>query len=117
MSFSLGYKGVIQDYKANKGRWLLIAFAILTLADVLVCVLAFDEPVVPVCLLVLLECVMASKLLGTEIWIHGIVVVIQLIVGILADRTALTILLLVIYLLAVGTLMLKRIGDKKDGKR
>ena len=81
-------------------------FVPVALAVILVATLGMQEFVVPVCVLVIIETLMAVLLKKSEIWIHGVVVMIQLATGFLIQRLPLTALCTVIYVAATVALML-----------
>ena len=90
---------------AKKHRLVLsiIFFCVVMLTLILVAVLGWGEFVVPVCVLMILEVVMAVLLHHTEIWIHGVLVAMHIIVGILIARLPLTILCIIAYIAATLT--------------
>ncbi len=98
---------------AKKYRMILagVFFIAITLAMILVAVLVRNEFVVPVCALVIVEVLMAVLLYRTELWIHGVLLLAQLVVGECIDRLPMTCICVVVYLAALATL---HFGFKKE---
>lgn len=102
---------VIEWAKINRLVMAGIFFILITLAVILVAILVRNEFVVPVCVLVILEVLMAVLLYRTELWIHGILLLAQLVVGEFIDRLPLTLLCIVVYIAAIASL---HFGIKKE---
>ena len=100
---------------ARKHRLVLsiIFFCAVILTLILIAILGWGEFVVPVCVLMLLEVVMAVLLHHTEIWIHGVLLVLHIVVGILIGRVPLTILCIIAYIAATLT---QRMAFKDEAK-
>ena len=84
----------------------LIIFAILAAAMILVSYFALGIPLVPVCTLVILEAVLCVCLNRIPIWIHGLVVAVQIAAGFFLERGQLMICMAVVYVAAVVFLYL-----------
>lgn len=95
---------ILEWIKKNKALDALILFAILELAVILVGILAMKEPVVPVCLIVIGAAGIAALMHNVELWIHGVVVLVELISGILISRIPLMVLCIVVYIVTIVTL-------------
>ena len=72
-------------------------------------IIALHMPVVPVCLIVLLETGIACCLHDVPIWLHAIAVIVQIIAGVLTGATVFMVLCVVEYL--VGILCLRYVRD------
>ena len=96
---------MIDKIKQYSGIIALSIFALIALAVILVATLGMQEFVVPVCVLVIIEVLMAALLRNSEIWKHGVVVIVQLAAGFFMDRFPLTALCVVIYVAATVALM------------
>ena len=72
-------------------------------------IVALHMPVVPVCLIVLLETGIACCLHDVPIWLHAIAVIVQIIAGVLTGATVFMVLCVVEYL--VGILCLRYVRD------
>jgi hypothetical protein len=105
-------KLVADFFKKNITMDILVVFAIFVLALILVGALGLKEPVVPVCLALILEVGIAVMLHNAEVWVHGAAVVVQLVAGVLIARTGMMILCIVLYVLAIAALQLL----EKNGK-
>lgn len=95
---------ILEWIKTNKALDALILFAIFELAVILVGILAMKEPVVPVCLIVIGAAGIAALMHNVELWIHGVVVLVELISGILISRIPLMVLCIVVYIVTIVTL-------------
>jgi lipopolysaccharide/colanic/teichoic acid biosynthesis glycosyltransferase len=111
-SFAQVLKPVADFFKKNITMDILVVFAIFVLALILVGALGLKEPVVPVCLALILEVGIAVMLHNAEVWVHGAAVVVQLIAGVLIARAGMMILCIVLYVLAIAALQLL----EKNGK-
>lgn len=69
--------------KENKQHITLFGLIIAALAVILIGILVWKLPVVPVCIFVLLEAVLAVCLQNLPVWMHGAILIAQLIVGLL----------------------------------
>ena len=100
---------------ARKHRLVLsiIFFCAVILTLILIAILGWGEFVVPVCVLMLLEVVMAVLLHHTEIWIHGVLLALHIVVGIIIGRVPLTILCIIAYIAATLT---QRMAFKDEAK-
>ena len=59
---------------------------VVALAAILVSILALKIPVVPVCLIIVLEAGIAVCLHDVPIWLHGLVVLVQIIAGAICGK-------------------------------
>ena len=91
----------VSFYEDNKQYLILFAVIIVMLAVILASILALKVPVVAVCLLVVLEALMAACLQEVPIWLHGLVVIAQVIAGALCTKLIFTILCAVVYVVAI----------------
>lgn len=99
-----GKSKILEWIKTNKALDALILFAIFELAVILVGILAMKEPVVPVCLIVIGAAGIAALMHNVELWIHGVVVLVELISGILISRIPLMVLCIIVYIVTIVTL-------------
>lgn len=103
--------------KYNKEKVAVIFYGFVALAMVLVSTIVYSEPVVPICFILLMETAIIALLNSAPMWVQGIFVVIQLVAGILMDRTAMVVLLTICYVVGTVALMYVKKGDLKHGKR
>ena len=103
---------LLEKIKKNRTALILIGFGVIALATILIGFLAFKEPVVPVCLLVVLEAIIAVLMHNAELWIHGALVIAELVVGILIGRTEMMILCIIIYIAAIAALRFQVMGKE-----
>lgn len=100
------------NLKDSKNLIFLAAFAVAFIAAVLVGALAFRQPVVAIALIMLLQVAIAVCLHNAELWLHGSVIIIELIIGILASRISTVIIGAVLY--AVTIVILRFLMEEKN---
>ena len=86
----------------NKKMLILFAEVVAALATILIAVLAI--PVVPVCVIVLIEVAIAACLQEVPVWVHAVVAAVQLVAGVLCGRAVFCLLCILIYVFAILTL-------------
>lgn len=74
-------------FAENQSMLMLFAAIVAALAVILTGIIALHMPVVPVCLIVLLETGIACCLHDVPIWLHAIAVIVQIIAGVLTGAT------------------------------
>ncbi len=92
--------------KANSLITAVVGFAVVSLILILVAMLALQEFVVSVCVLIIIEAAMAALLHKAEIWKHGILLVLQIVAGIIIKRIPLVIICVIAYVAATFALQL-----------
>ncbi len=92
----------------NRQVLILFGVMILALACVLVSILGLKVAVVPVCVIIVLEALLAVCLHDVPIWLHAIVVVIQVVAGILCASVVFMILNSILYIAGIMTLKYMR---------
>lgn len=85
---------------------ILALFVLTALAVILVSTLVLHIPVVGVCLLVVIETILAVVLHQVELWIHGILVIAEVIAGVALGKTLLIFLCLIVYVAATFVLQM-----------
>ena len=93
---------VLAFYEDNKQYLLLFGVIVVALAAILVSILALKIPVVPVCLIIVLEA-------GIAVCLHGLVVLVQIIAGAICGKLVFMVLCALVYV--VGILSLKFIRE------
>lgn len=98
--------------RETENRDMLVLFGVIVAAllVILIAVLGLDIPVVPVCILVLIEAALSVCLHDVPIWVHALAVIAQILTGALSGKAILITLCLVIYVL--GILTLRFTGEK-----
>ena len=91
---------VLAFYEDNKQYLLLFGVIVVALAAI---------PVVPVCLIIVLEAGIAVCLHDVPIWLHGLVVLVQIIAGAICGKLVFMVLCALVYV--VGILSLKFIRE------
>ena len=97
-------KNVFTYFKTNMMATAILAYAIVSLILILVAMLALNEFVVSVCVLIILEAGMAAFLHKAEIWKHGIMLAAQLVAGFIIGRVPLVIICVIAYVTATVAL-------------
>ena len=98
--------------KTNSLVTSIVAFSVVSLILILVAMLALQEFVVSVCVLIIIEAGMAALLHQAEIWKHGILLGLQLVAGIMMNRIPLIIICIIAYVAA--TFALQLMGKKNE---
>lgn len=109
-------KSVLDFIKKHLFITVISAFVIVALAVILTATIGMQEFVVPVCVLVMIEAAMAVLLRNSEIWVHGVVMIVQIAGGLLIRRFPLTALCVVVYVAATVVLVLLSKEDKSKEK-
>lgn len=100
-----GMTAVIED---NKQYLALFAVIVTALLVILISILALKLPVVAICIMVLIEAGIAACLQNEPIWLHGLVVLAEVIAGIISGKIVFMILLAALYVIAILVLKLLR---------
>lgn len=90
----------------------IAAFAVIVAAMVLIGVCVLHVPVVAMCMLVILETTLAVFLHHAELWLHGVVILAEVIAGILCSKILLVVLCAVVYVAATACLQVSDRGEK-----
>ena len=90
----------------------IAAFAVIVTAMVLIGVCVLHVPVVAMCMLVILETALAVFLHHAELWLHGAVILAEVIAGILCSKILLIVLCAVVYVAATACLQVSDRGEK-----
>lgn len=92
----------------NKSMLILFGVIVAALLVILIAILGLDVPIVPVCVIVLIEAALAVCLHDVPIWLHALVVAAQIVAGILCHNVIFVAMCVVIYLLGILTLKVVR---------
>lgn len=87
--------------KENKQHIALFGLIVAALAVVLIGILVWKLPVLPVCIFVLLEAGLAVCLQDLSVWIHGAILIAQLIVGLLFGNGMFILVCAVYYVVSI----------------
>lgn len=101
-------QSLMETLRENKSMLLLFAMIVAALAVILISILVLKVSAVPVCMIVVIEAALAVCLHDVPIWLHGLVVIGQVIAGILVGSAVFILLCAVIYLLGILTLKFMR---------
>lgn len=94
---------VVALARANRLVCSIVFFIVAILSLILIATLGWGEFVVPVCALMILEVAMSVINHRTEIWIHGILLGLHLVVGILINRFPMMFLCMMAYIITTLT--------------
>ncbi len=97
-------KKTFRFLKANPFVTSLICFGIAVFVLVLIAILALHEFVISVCVLMILEAMMAVLLHKAELWKHAVLVVAQIVAGVIIGRIPLIIICVLAYIAAMVAL-------------
>lgn len=100
-----GMSGVLEE---NKPYLVLFTVIVVVLMSILVSILALNMPVVSVCILILLEAAIAACLQQVPIWLHAVVVIAEILLGVLCGKALLMVICTVVYLTGIFALKLLR---------
>lgn len=91
--------------RENKSMLVLFGVIVAVLLVILVSMITLQMSVVPVCVIVVIEAALAVCLHDVPIWLHGLVIIAQIIAGVLCGATVFMVLCALIYV--VGILALR----------
>lgn len=109
-------KDILAILKENRSLTALAAFCIAAFVLLLVGVFALKTPVVAMCALVIIEAGIAVMLHKAELWLHGAMVLAQIIAGIIVGRVGVIILCALVYAAAAAALGMSDMDAKQDKK-
>ena len=92
--------------KKNKTIVSIAIFVVVAAISIVVMTVVLKQPVVPVCVLVLIEAAVAVMLHNAELWIHGVLLLAEIIAGVALGRIVLVLLCILVYIAATFTLKL-----------
>lgn len=108
-------KEFLSKLKERRDIIVIAAYAIIALIVAIVAALILQEPVVAVCVLIIIETAIAVMLHRVELWVHGAFLLAEIIAGVLMDRVILIVLCALIYAAATVSLRFINIGEKANG--
>lgn len=82
----------------------LVIFLVAAVILIIISTAALSIPIVPVCTIVILEALLAALLRRIPLWIHGLVAIAEIVVGVLCAKAVFMILMTIVYVLAVALL-------------
>lgn len=92
--------------KKNKTIVSIAIFVVVAAISIVVMTVVLKQPIVPVCVLVLIEAAIAVMLHNAELWIHGVLLLAEIIAGVALGRIVLVLLCILVYIAATFTLKL-----------
>ncbi len=103
--------------KEHQSLVMLIAYGVLCLAVILLATLLMKKSAVIVCLLLVVQTLLAAFLYKLDTWIHGVLLVVQVCIAIIMNQFNLVLYYAVIYIVAILILQRLSLRKEKDGKR
>lgn len=91
--------------RENKSMLILFGVIVAVLLVILVSMITLQMSVVPVCVIVVIEAALAVCLHDVPIWLHGLVIIAQIVAGVLCGAAVFMVLCALIYV--VGILALR----------
>ena len=88
----------------NRSMLILFGGIVAVLLVILVSIITLKMPVVPICVIVLIEAALAACLHDVPIWLHGLVVIAQIVAGVLCGVTVFMILCALVYIAGILSL-------------
>ncbi|MDD6307640.1 MAG: hypothetical protein PUA75_12025 [Clostridiales bacterium] len=88
----------------NRSMLILFGVIVAVLLVILVSIITLKMPVVPICVIVLIEAALAACLHDVPIWLHGLVVIAQIVAGVLCGVTVFMILCALVYIAGILSL-------------
>jgi hypothetical protein len=98
----------VAEFLAKKSFLALTAYALAVIAAISLSVFVCEIPVVAVCLIVVIETLLAACLHDLPVWLHAIVIAAELACGIIFDRALYMLLEAALYLVAIFVLKIVR---------
>lgn len=95
-----------QDIVQNKSFMSLVLYAIAAIVVILISAFVYKVPIVSVCFVVIIETLLAVCLHNLPIWLHVIIVVAEIILGIICSKVVFMILGAVLYIAAILVLQI-----------
>ncbi len=90
--------------KTHKNMVSLAIFVIIAAISVVVMTVILKQSVIPVCVLVLIEAGIAVLLHNAEVWMHGLLILAEIIAGIATGRIVILLLCILVYIAAIFAL-------------
>lgn len=107
---------MIKKLKDSRMVLPIVLFALITLVIIVIGIAVLNVPAVAMCVLIILETGLAVMFHHAELWLHGVLVIAEVIAGILAGKAILIVLCAVIYVAATIFLQMLDKGEKADGR-
>lgn len=87
--------------RENKSMLILFGVIVAVLLVILISIITLQMSVVPVCVIVVIEAALAVCLHDVPIWLHGLVVIAQIVAGILCGAIMFMVLCALIYVAGI----------------
>lgn len=107
---------MIKKLKDSRMVLPIALFVLITLVMIVIGIAALKVPAVAMCVLIILEVGLAVMFHHAELWLHGVLVLAEVIAGILAGKAVLIVLCAVVYVAATIFLQMLDKGEKADGR-
>ena len=98
----------IAELKENSALIMLCVFVVLAVLEIVLGMLVWKIPVVSVCIVVLIEAGLAACLHNLPIWLHGIVAVAEIVVGVISGKVVFMLIGILCYAAALFALKFQK---------
>lgn len=105
-------KEILNKLKEQKQLVAIAGFCLVTVVMIILSIALLKENVVPVCIMMILEAAIAVMLHKAELWVHGVLLVAELIAGVVAGNIPLIILCGIVYVAATVALQIVNLEEK-----
>lgn len=105
-------KDILNKLKEQKQLAAIIGFCLVTVLMIILSIAALKENVVPVCIIMILEAAIAVMLHKAELWVHGVLLVAEIIAGVIAGNVPLMIFCAIVYVAATVALQIVYVEEK-----
>lgn len=105
-------KEILNKLKEQKQLVAIAGFCLVTVVMIILSIVLLKENVVPVCIMMILEAAIAVMLHKAELWVHGVLLVAELIAGVVAGNIPLIILCGIVYVAATVALQIVNLEEK-----
>lgn len=105
-------KEILNKLKEQKQLVAIVGFCLITILMIILSIAVLKENVVPVCIIMILEAAIAVMLHKAELWVHGILLVAEIIAGVIVGNIPLIIFCGIVYVAATVALQIINIEEK-----
>jgi hypothetical protein len=102
-------------WREKREQVISIAFIAIAAILIMIGIWALETPVVSMCVLVILEAAIAGTLHHAELWVHGALLLVELIAGIAAGKLLLVVMCVLLYAAALAMLQEMDKGEAQNG--
>lgn len=108
MEVSSKFKNTKDWVRYNKDKMAMIIYAVCLCVAACILIGIYEQPAVAVCAMLIIDTLLIVCLRDSHLWIHGILLVLLIISGILMEKTAIVVLLSICYVIGAFSLLFIR---------